>query len=100
MEQCVGFPSGHACIVLVPDDRETGLCYGCLERRARYEERGLGSEPVRVGIVVDAFTELKARCRCGGLADSPDHIHSLLHAVWVHKLKQSGDLPIAMTRRK
>jgi hypothetical protein len=88
MNQCVGFPVGHVCAVLLPEDRT--WCQMCRERRQAYEIAMLPlRQAVPVGVVLkDIFDEVLA-CRCGGAADSPDHRHSLSHAIWAWQHDQA-----------
>lgn len=83
MVNCVGFPKGHVCLVEV--DEDTTWCRVCREKRQAFMVAGLAANrPVPVGVVLESFDALTPplRCRCGGLADSADHVHSLSHAVW------------------
>ncbi len=81
MKTCPGWPEGHACAVTIPDGRI--WCRGCVERRQAAYGEGIDSgAPVAAGIILEDFQAPRLQCVCGGDAEGPDHVHSLLHMRW------------------
>ena len=77
---CAGWPTGHACPVIVRFGRR--LCQGCEADRILAIQRGMPETIVPRGIVVEDIDAEELVCRCGGDPCAPRHVVSATHLVW------------------